>query len=287
MNTFAKRLRETCRNNRSQLCVGLDPDPARMPVPDVLEFNRAIVDATSGLVCAYKPNLAFYEALGTVGLRALEGTIRHIRDQAPGAMIIGDAKRGDIGTAAAAYAKAMFGAWEFDAVTVNAWGGRDSLKPFGEYPGRGTFVWCRGSGPGAGEIQDLRVSTPAGSMPLHRRLAVRVSGWNERGNLGLVMGATFPERIREVRQLCRGLPLLIPGVGVQGGDLEAAVRNGTDPKGAPAVISCSRSILYASREPDFPQAARREAERLRERINRVLETGGEDIGQGRSRGRPC
>ena len=274
MPSFVERLHEACEANLSLVCVGLDVDPARMPVPDVLEFNRAIIDATHDLVCAFKPNLAFYEALGLPGLRALEGTIDYIRARAPGVIILGDAKRGDIEVSAAAYAKAMFRVWGFDAVTVNAWGGRDALEPFLEDPERGAFVWCRGSNPGSGDFQDLQVNTPEGAIPLYRRVARSVSEWNEHGNLALVMGATFPDQLSEVREICPSLPMLIPGVGAQGGALEAVVRNGTDAQGRLAIINSSRGIIYASQGSDFGAAARTAAEKLRGSINRALEADG-------------
>ena len=274
MPSFVERLHEACEANLSLICVGLDVDPARMPVPDVLEFNRAIIDATHDLVCAFKPNLAFYEALGLPGLRALEGTIDYIRARAPGVIILGDAKRGDIEVSAAAYAKAMFRVWGFDAVTVNAWGGRDALEPFLEDPERGAFVWCRGSNPGSGDFQDLQVNTPEGAIPLYRRVARSVSEWNEHGNLALVMGATFPDQLSEVREICPSLPMLIPGVGAQGGALEAVVRNGTDAQGRLAIINSSRGIIYASQGSDFGAAARTTAEKLRGSINRALEADG-------------
>lgn len=274
MVSFIARLDQACASNRSLVCVGLDVDPDRLPVGDVLEFNRAIIDATAGLVCAYKPNLAFYEALGLPGLKALEGTVDHIRKTSPGTLIIGDAKRGDIGSTAQASAKAMFQVWGFDAVTVNAWGGQDTLEPFLDDTGRGVFIWCRGSNPGSADLQDLHVSGPDGTAPLYRHLARLATTWNRNGNIGLVMGATFPQQLRDIRRICSDMPLLIPGVGAQGGDLEAAVRLGTDANGRRAVINSSRGILYASSGPDFSQAARREASNLRDAINQVLESEG-------------
>ena len=243
-------------------------------MPGVADFNRAIVDATADLVCAYKPNLAFYEALGIPGLIALEQTLSHIRTRAPHAIIIGDAKRGDIGTSSAAYARAMFQVWDFDAATVNPWGGRDTVEPFLEDPNRGVFLWCRGSNPGSADLQDLDVVGPEGKTPLYQYLALSAGQWSEAGNLGLVLGATYPEQLRSVRQACPGMPFLIPGVGAQGGDLEAVVRNGVDSNGRRAIINSSRSIIYASTSRDFPEAARREATRLKDAINEILGSGG-------------
>ena len=274
MSGFTDRLEQASSATKSLVCVGLDPDPARMPVSSVFEFNRAIVDATAGIVCAYKPNLAFYEALGLPGLHDLERTVAHIRSAAPGAIIIGDAKRGDVGPSAQAYAKALFEVWGFDAITINAWGGRDSVTPFLEDADKGVFVWCRGSNPGSADFQDAQVVTDDGDMPLYRHMAIACREWDTKGNLGLVVGATAPDQLREVRTACPNMPLLIPGVGAQGGDLESAVRLGTDSRGRAALINSSRGIIYASNGADFADAAAREADKLRESINKVLEADG-------------
>ena len=274
MSGFTERLEQAATAAKSLVCVGLDPDPARMPVSSVSEFNRAIVDATAGLVCAYKPNLAFYEALGLSGLEDLQKTIAHIRDAAPGVIIIGDAKRGDIGPSAQAYAKAMFQVWGFDAITINAWGGKDTVTPFIEDESKGVFVWCRGSNPGSADFQDVQITTNDGPMPLYLNMAMSCREWDTKGNLGLVVGATVPEQLREVRAACPDMPLLIPGVGAQGGDLEEAVRQGVDSRGRAALINSSRGIIYASSGADFAQAAAREADKLRTSINEVLEADG-------------
>jgi orotidine-5'-phosphate decarboxylase len=271
---FIDLLDQACQGAESLVCVGLDADPERMPVPGVADFNRAIIDATADLVCAYKPNLAFYEALGIPGLIALEETIAHIRDRAPQAIIIGDAKRGDIGTSGAAYAKAMFQVWGFDAATVNPWGGRDTVEPFLKDSGKGVFLWCRGSNPGSSDLQDLDVVGPEGTVALYQHLATTAAHWTDSGNLGLVLGATFPEQLRAVRRSCPNVPFLIPGVGAQGGDLEAAVRDGVDANGRRAIINSSRGIIYASTGSDFAGAARRETARLKDAINQILESGG-------------
>ena len=274
MSGFTDRLERASAATKSLVCVGLDPDPARMPIAGVYEFNRAIVDATAGLVCAYKPNLAFYEALGLPGLRDLEKTVAHIRSAAPEAIIIGDGKRGDIGPSAQAYAKAMFEVWGFDAITINAWGGHDTVSPFLEDADRGVFVWCRGSNPGSADFQDVRIVTEDGDMPLYRSMALACREWDTKGNLGLVVGATVPDQLREVRAACPDMPLLIPGVGAQGGDLEAAVRLGANSRGRAALINSSRGIIYASSGADFADAAAREADKLRASINQVLEADG-------------
>ena len=270
MTNFQNRLEQACDANQSLVSIGLDLDPRLVPVGEGLEFNLAIIDSTADLVCAYKPNLAFYEALGIPGLEILHRTVEHIRRVAPQVIIIGDAKRGDIGPSAEAYARAMFTVWDFDAVTVNAWGGRDSVAPFLEDDRHGVFIWCRGSNPGSADFQELSVDTAHGKDRLYHYLARAVKDWNLGGSVGLVVGATNPEQIGEVRQTCPDMPLLIPGVGAQGGDLEASVRLGSDYRGRLAVINSSRAIIYASSGPDFAEAARREATRLRDSINDIL-----------------
>ena len=270
MKGFVDRLAAASAANRSLLCVGLDPDPELMAVPGVAEFNRAIVDATRDLVCAYKPNLPFYEALGREGFDALERTLDHIREAAPGVVIVGDAKRGDIASTNTHYARAMFDVWGFDAATVNAYAGGDALEPFLDYADRGVIVWCRSSNPGADEFQDLR-SNADGGTPLYELLAKRAADWNTRGNVGLVVGATYPREIAAVRAHCPGMPLLVPGVGAQGGDLEESVRLGLDGGPCNLMIASSRGVTYASRDAgDFADAARAAAARLRDDINAVL-----------------
>ncbi len=283
MISFSDRLLAASRATESLVCVGLDVDPARMPegilrqAQDergacddraVVEFNRAIVDATADLVCAYKPNIAFYEALGLPGLRALEATVSHIRDAAPGCVIIIDAKRGDIGNTVEAYATAMFDVWGVDAVTVNPWGGMETVEPWLGRPDRGVFVWCRGSNPGSSDLQDLVVE---GGEPVYMRLVRDLSALPAQGNLGLVVGATAPEQLAAVREVCPDMPILIPGVGAQGGDLEASVRNGVDANGRLAIINSGRGIIYASSGADFAEAARKAASELRDGINGTLE----------------
>ncbi len=274
MSIFVERIRQACQKTTSLVCVGLDPDLKLMPVDSVYDFNRAIVEATCEAACAYKPNLAFYEALGMAGLTALERTVSYIRDVAKDALIIGDAKRGDIGPSARAYASAMFDSWGFDAVTVNAWGGSDSIEPFLEYASQGVFVWCRGSNPGSRNFQDLPVLADGSAMPVYERMARACSDWNSRGNVGLVVGATAPEQLAKVRAICPGMPLLMPGVGAQGGDLERAVLAGVDAGGRLALVNSSRGIIYASSGADFAAAAGNAAFNLRGAINDVLEEAG-------------
>ncbi len=277
MPTFTQRLRTASESAQSLLCVGLDPDPARLPVAGAAEFNRAIVSATADLVCAYKPNLAFYEAMGLPGWRVLEKTVDHIRAEASHAIIIADCKRGDIDSSAAAYATAMFDVWGFDCVTVNPWGGMDTVEPWLTNPEQGAFIWCRGSNRGAADIQDLPVSGVGDlTQPLYLRLARRSQQRASQGNLGLVVGATAPQQLADVRGICPDLPLLIPGIGAQGGDLADSVRCGVDAAGRLAVINASRSVIYASSSSDYSAAARRAASTLRDEINATLD----DMGLG-------
>ena len=269
-NGFLDKLLEAARRNRSLLCIGLDPDPALMPIADCFQFNRAIVDATSDLVCAYKPNLAFYEALGMEGLKALERTIAHIGGAVP---VIGDAKRGDIGSTARRYAQALFDTWGFDAVTVNPYLGYDSLEPFLERAERGVFILCRTSNAGSADFQALALKDTG--RPLFEVVAQRAQEWDRHGNVGLVVGAPYPQELGRVRQLCPAMPILIPGVGAQGGEVAAAVRYGVDANGERAIISASRGVLYASGGGDFAAAARERAQALRDEIERFRAAGAE------------
>ena len=284
---FTERLLAASRRNRSLVCVGLDPDPDLMPVPDVLDFNKAIVDATRDLVCAYKPNLPFYEALGIPGLEALKQTVSYIHKVAPAAIVIGDGKRGDIASTNVKYAKALFEVWGFDAATVNGWAGGESLEPFFERAEKGVFVWCRSSNPGAKEFQDLRLSRDGSEMPLYEWMAKRASGWNTRGNVGLVVGATYPDELGAIRAQSPGMPILVPAVGAQSGDLDKSLRLGVDAEEFNILISSSRGITYASRDrKKFSEAARKATANLRDRINRILLEEGKEwqkSGRGRKR----
>ncbi len=253
---FTERLLERCRQSDSLLCVGLDVVPERLPAAcrdradPLLFFIQSIVEATAPWTCAYKPNLAFYEALGPAGLETLRRTISFIHRHTP-ALVIADAKRADIGHSSAFYARFLYDFLEADAVTLNPYLGGEALMPFLERPERGCFILCRTSNPGAGELQDLLVD----GRPLYLAVAERVRRWNERGNCGLVVGATAPEELARVRALCPELPILIPGIGPQGGDLLQAVQAGLDSAGERVLVNVSRSILYASDGPDFAEAA--------------------------------
>lgn len=269
MKSINEKLRAAIRERNSLVCVGLDVHPDRMPSPlskdieGILAFNRAIIEATADLVVAYKPNLAFYEALGTAGWDLLRKTVEMIPD---GVMTIGDAKRGDIGSTAERYATALHDLG-FDWVTLSPYLGFDSIGPFIGQAERGAFILCLTSNPSSRDFQYLE----SGGKTLYAHVAETASKWNEHGNCGLVVGATHPDELALVRSLAPDLPFLIPGIGAQGGDLDAAITNGTDQHGEQAVINSSRGILYKSSGPDFADAARAEAQKLRDAINEVRE----------------
>ena len=265
---FIEKLAKAIQKNQSLLCVGLDPDPALMPDKlGIFEFNKAIIDATADLVCAYKPNFAFYEALGKEGLDALKRTVDCVPEDIP---VIGDAKRGDIGNTAKAYARSIFSYFNFDATTVSPYLGFDSVEPFIQYHDRGVFVLCRTSNAGAVDFQSLLCEVNGSRHHLFEIVAEKVSQWNAYGNLGLVVGATYPEELKLIRQRYPDMPLLIPGVGAQGGELSKVVSYGVDTRRQRTIINSSRQILYASKDKGFAQAARQAAKELRDRINHEL-----------------
>ena len=267
---FMDKLTSISQKNNSLLCVGLDPDPNLLPEHvSVLDFNKAIIDATSGFVCAYKLNLAFYEASGNEGLDALKQTVQYIPDNIP---VIGDGKRGDIGNTAKAYARAIFTYLNFDAATVNPYLGFDSVEPFIQFTDRGVFILCRTSNASAVDFQSLSCESEMGTRPLFELVALKASQWNVNGNIGLVVGATYPEELKLVRNSHPDMPLLIPGIGAQGGDLALTVRYGVDARGEKAIINSSRQIIYASKGKNFARAAGAAAQSLRDEINRHLST---------------
>ena len=266
---FVDKLNEAGKKNQSLACVGLDTSPELIPPGmSVLEFNKSIIDATADLVCAYKPNLAFYEVQGEKGLDALHKTVQHIPKDIP---VIGDAKRGDVGNTSAAYAKALFDHFEFDAVTVSPYLGFDSLEPFLKYKEKGVIILCRTSNKGAADFQSLLYQFEGKNMPLYEIVALKASRWNTNHNVGLVVGATYPEELKNIRQAHPDLPILIPGVGAQGGDLELAVRYGIDADNRGIIINSSRGIIYASKGADFAKAARCATATLRDEINKVID----------------
>ncbi len=243
MGAFLRKLAACTQSNNSLLCIGLDPDLHLLPSgyarnpSGIVEFNRSVIEATSDLVCAYKPNLAFYEAMCSEGLRALERTLDAIPRHIP---TIGDAKRGDVPNTAQAYARAMFDAFGFDSVTVSPYMGPDSLEPFLERDGKGVWVLCRTSNPSAGAVQDLRIGQGHG-RPLYEQILQLVLDLPARADVGVVVGATSPEELAAVRRLVPALPLLIPGLGTQGGDARAAA---VAAETGPVTVNSSRSILY-------------------------------------------
>jgi orotidine-5'-phosphate decarboxylase len=272
--SFIGQLQQAWHASDSMVCVGLDPEPSRFPLalrdaPDaVFTFCRAIVDATADLVCCFKPQIAHFAAQRAED--ALERLIAHIHERHPGVPVILDAKRGDIGTTAVHYATEAFDRYGADAVTVNPYLGRDSVQPFLDRTDRGVVLLCRTSNPGARDLQDLAVPDASGAArPLYQHVAALVAReWNTNGNCALVVGATYPEELAKVRNLVGDMPLLVPGVGAQGGDVAAVVENGTNSEDEGLIISSSRAILYASSGDDFAAAARRATLALRDEINR-------------------
>ncbi len=271
--SFIDTLRNRWNTAGTLVCVGLDPEPAKFPGsfaddPDaVFNFCRDIADATAQYACAFKPQIAHFAALGAEG--ALERLVAHLRQAHPGVPVILDAKRGDIGSTAQHYAAEAFDRYRADAVTANPYLGRDSVQPFLDRADRGVVILCRTSNPGAGDLQDLPVRTASGERPLYQHVAETIArDWNGSGNCALVVGATWPEQLREVRAIVGDMPLLVPGVGAQGGDVEAVVRNARSADGTGLMVSSSRAILYASSGEDYAQAAAGAARKLRDTINR-------------------
>ena len=268
---FLELLRTATTRNDSMLCVGLDPDPERFPgawrgdVRKMYDFCAAIVDHTADLVCAFKPQIAYFAAHGAE--EQLERLLQHIRCHAPQVPVILDAKRGDIGATAEQYAKEAFERYGADAVTLSPFMGFDSVAPYLDYPGKGAFLLCRTSNPGGDDLQNQRLAGVPGEPLLYEHIARLAQGpWNRNGQLGLVVGATYPAEIERVRALAPTLPLLIPAVGAQGGDAVATVRAGLRPEG-PIIVNSSRAILYASAKEDFAAAARAAALHTRDALN--------------------
>jgi orotidine-5'-phosphate decarboxylase len=267
---FINKLSAAWTTNNSLLCVGLDPDLARFPAqlqrqPDaIFTFCKAIIDATADLACSFKPQIAYFAALGAE--RQLEAICAYLRAQYPHIPLILDAKRGDIGATAKQYAREAFDRYGADAVTVNPYMGFDSVEPYMEWTERGAIVLCRTSNAGGSDLQFLNVD----GKPLYQHVAALVANkWNLNGQCALVVGATFPEELAQVRAIVGEMPLLVPGVGAQGGDVEATVTSGKTSGGAGMMINSSRAILYAAPQgdEDFAAAARRVALETRESIN--------------------
>jgi orotidine-5'-phosphate decarboxylase len=271
--TFTQTLSTAWQKNDSLLCVGLDPDPVKFPAhlkgrPDaIFEFCKSIADATADLVCCFKPQIAYFAAQSAED--QLKVLIAHIHANHPGIPVILDAKRGDIGSTAEQYAKEIFERYGADAITANPYMGKDSVDPYLAYPDKGVILLCRTSNPGGSDLQFLDV----GGKKLYEHVAELVATrWNTTGQCALVVGATFPGEIARVRQIVGDMPLLVPGIGAQGGDVEATVQAGrtvnAGKPGAGLMINSSRAILYAGKDENYAQAARRAANETRELINR-------------------
>jgi len=275
--SFRDRLSAAARHNGSLICVGLDPDLNRFPpslatLPPkqaIVRFNRAIIEATKDLVCAYKPNLGFYAAFGVPGIEALVETKKMIPDEIP---VILDCKAGDLAVTSEGYARGYLETWNFDAVTVNPYLGEDSLEPFLNKAGKGVIILSKTSNPGSGDLQDLYVETGEGREPLYLNVARRAAVWNDRysADVGLVVGATYPDQLKRVRKVCPTLPILLPGVGAQAGEVEASVRAGVDADGGSLIVSSSRGIIYASSGEDFAERARNAALALQEQARKAI-----------------
>jgi orotidine-5'-phosphate decarboxylase len=250
----------------TQVCVGLDPFPERFPtgVTDIFEFNKAIIDATASLACCFKPQFAHYAAIGAES--ALKDTIKHIKSHYDVPVIL-DSKRGDIGSTATMYAKEAFEQYGADAVTINPYMGSDTVMPFVEFEDRGVVILCRTSNPSAAEFQNQLID----GEPLYIHIARKAQNeWNKNGNVSLVVGATAAEEMANIRAVAPDLPFLVPGIGVQGGDLTATVKNGCFKSGDGLMINSSRAILYASSESNFAEAAYEETLKLKQAINKLL-----------------
>lgn len=268
---FIHRLRARWQAANTLLCVGLDPDPARFPehyandADALFSFCRDMADATAEFACAFKPQIAYFAAHNG-GESALQRLIAHINAVHPDIPVVLDSKRGDIGSTAAQYAVEAFDRFGADAVTLNPYMGYDSAKPFLERDGRGCVFLCHTSNPGARDFQELLID----GMPLYQHVARSIAQkWNSHGNCALVVGATYPEELKQIRAIVGDdMPLLIPGVGAQGGDVAAVVKNGKSADGTGLMINSSRGILYASMDSDFREAAAQAARNLRDEINR-------------------
>ena len=269
--TFQKKLDAIVKKNNSLVCVGLDSNFDKIPVfvkkrkNPQFEFNKSIIDATRDLVCAYKLNTAFYEALGLKGILQLEFTLTYLRKKYPEIPIILDAKRGDVGNTNEGYVKFIFDYLRADAVTLHPYLGKEALSPFLERKDKGCIILCRTSNRGAGEFQDLKVN----GEHLYKIVAKKVvEEWNMNNNCLMVVGATYPKELQEVRKIAGDMTFLVPGIGAQGGDVEKTVKAGLNSKKAGMIINSSRGIIFASSGKNFDKRARKETKKLRDEINR-------------------
>ncbi|HET7775930.1 MAG TPA: orotidine-5'-phosphate decarboxylase [Azospira sp.] len=269
---FSQQLAAAWQKNNSLLCVGLDPDPAKFPAhlqgrnDAIFEFCKTIVDATADLVCSFKPQIAYFAARRAED--QLEALIAHIHEKHPGIPVILDSKRGDIGSTAEQYAVEAFERFGADAITINPYMGKDSVEPYLAYPDKGVILLCRTSNPGGSDLQFLEIGNSGGEKLFERVARLVATEWNTTGQCALVVGATFPAEIARVRELTGDLPLLVPGIGAQGGDIEATVKAGKTADGTGLMINSSRAILYAGKDENYAAAARRVALETRDAINR-------------------
>ena len=267
---FREKLDAIVQKNNSLVCVGLDADFKKIPESvrtkkyPQFAFSKAIVDTTANEVCAFKPQSAYFEATGAKGLEELKMTCDYIRERHPGIPLILDAKRADIGPTNEAYAVFAFEYLGVDAITLHPYFGQEALKPFLDHKEKGCIILCRTSNPGAGEFQDLKTD----GKPIYQQVAENVvKKWNTHGNCMLVVGATYPEELKQVRSIVGDMTILVPGIGAQGGDLEATMLVGLNSKKSGVIIHASRSIIFASSEKDFASVALREVKKLKENIN--------------------
>jgi orotidine-5'-phosphate decarboxylase len=275
--TFIEQLRNARALNQSMLCVGLDPEPNKFPhawhgnAGKIFDFCAAVVDACADLAVAFKPQIAYFAAHGAEA--QLSALIEHIRRVAPHVPVILDVKRGDIGSTAEQYAIEAFERYGADALTLSPYMGQDSIAPYLKYHGKGAFLLCRTSNPGGDDLQNLHLKSPAHEPKLYEHIAhLAQHEWNANQQLGLVVGATYPSELKRVREIAPTLPLLIPGIGAQGGDAMSTVRAAWIDESAPVVISSSRAILYASKETDFAAASRGMAAQTRQLLEDCLKT---------------
>lgn len=273
---FLQKLDQIQSANNSLLCIGLDSDIQKIPshlsrtVIPQYSFNTSIIDATHDLVCAYKPNSAFYEARGAQGIKELKMTCDYIHKKFPHIIIILDAKRADVGNTNTGYASFAFDYLGADAITLNPYLGGEAIQPFLNRADKASIILCRTSNPGAVEFQDVLID----GIPLYIHIAKRVvASWNKNGNCMLVVGATFPEELKRIRDIVHDMVFLVPGVGVQGGDIEKTVKAGLNSKGTGMIINSSRTIIFSSNDADFDTKARETALRLRDAINAVRQRG--------------
>ena len=269
--SFQDKLNLIIEKNNSLVCVGLDSDVSKIPEflreeggNFQLKFNKAIIDATHDFVCAYKPNTAFYDQFGVGGLQTLQETIQYIKDKYSDIPVILDAKRADIGNTNLGYVGYAFDWLGADAITLHPYLGKEAMQPFLDRVDNGIIILCRTSNPGAGEFQDLKI----GDKPLYKIVAEKVTNeWNSNNNCLLVVGATYPEELAEVRKIAGDMTFLVPGIGAQGGNIEQTIKAGLNSQNAGLIINSSRGIIFASADEDFDKKAREETQKLRDDIN--------------------